>query len=407
MLKKESKLDDALAAYREARNIFEAIARKGNTQAQASLIQLAYRIGDVLLAQRNVGEALVAYRECLAVARTLVEKDPSNLGRQRNLAHCNTKISDGLWAQGNLEEALAAMRESRSMLQSLLKEDPSNNWWRRDLGVKDQNIGDMLVAQEKLDEARDAYRQGYAVRKSLVEMEPNNLLWLSDLGYIASSLADVEARLGNQQDALSLYRESLGIAERLAAADPGDPRNYELATARMRVGKALEAHHELDDALLHYRASLVILQNQNDPNDTQWQWMLALAHEKVGTVLKAQRKLSEALDAYRQNLAVRKQIADRNPQNERFRRDVAKAYVLFGASLKSQEDYAAAIENYDQAIRLAPDLAAGWGLRCQARAVIGGLEDALSDCNEALRLASLWRFVLRAGLCLSEDGKAR
>jgi tetratricopeptide (TPR) repeat protein len=39
-------------------------------------------------------------------------------------------------------------------------------------------------------------------------------------------------------------------------------------------------------------------------------------------------------------------------------------------------------------IRLAPANAAAWSGRCWSRAIIGQLEPALADCNEALRLES-------------------
>src|SRR5262249_3546532 len=48
--------------------------------------------------------------------------------------------------------------------------------------------------------------------------------------------------------------------------------------------------------------------------------------------------------------------------------------------------HAAAIDDYNQAIKLKPDFAAALDNRCWARAVVGILKPALADCNEALRL---------------------
>jgi tetratricopeptide (TPR) repeat protein len=62
------------------------------------------------------------------------------------------------------------------------------------------------------------------------------------------------------------------------------------------------------------------------------------------------------------------------------------AHGLIGALMESKHDYAAAVENYDQSIHLAPAFALGWTARCWARAMTGALEGALSDCNESLRL---------------------
>jgi tetratricopeptide (TPR) repeat protein len=55
---------------------------------------------------------------------------------------------------------------------------------------------------------------------------------------------------------------------------------------------------------------------------------------------------------------------------------------------ETQKQYDRAIPDYDQVVRLAPTSAAGWSGRCWSRAIIGQLEQALADCNEALRLES-------------------
>jgi tetratricopeptide (TPR) repeat protein len=49
--------------------------------------------------------------------------------------------------------------------------------------------------------------------------------------------------------------------------------------------------------------------------------------------------------------------------------------------------YDRAAENYSRLIVIAPSNAKAWNNRCWDRAVLGLLEDALADCNEALRLA--------------------
>jgi hypothetical protein len=55
---------------------------------------------------------------------------------------------------------------------------------------------------------------------------------------------------------------------------------------------------------------------------------------------------------------------------------------------ETQKQYDRAIPDYDQVVRVAPTSAAGWSGRCWSRAIIGQLEQALADCNEALRLES-------------------
>jgi tetratricopeptide (TPR) repeat protein len=65
----------------------------------------------------------------------------------------------------------------------------------------------------------------------------------------------------------------------------------------------------------------------------------------------------------------------------------AGAFLLRGYVHFDVQDYARAVEDYTQAINLAPDEASNWNDRCWARAVWGEqLVEALDDCNEALAL---------------------
>jgi tetratricopeptide (TPR) repeat protein len=65
----------------------------------------------------------------------------------------------------------------------------------------------------------------------------------------------------------------------------------------------------------------------------------------------------------------------------------ASPFANRAAIQASRGEYDRATRDYDEAIRLAPVVeAAVWNGRCWSRAIIGALQEALSDCNEALRL---------------------
>ena len=68
--------------------------------------------------------------------------------------------------------------------------------------------------------------------------------------------------------------------------------------------------------------------------------------------------------------------------------DLAKAYYNRANAQLVKAEYAKAVDDYTQSLALDPGSADALHERCFARAVLGQqLEDALSDCNEALRLA--------------------
>ena len=82
------------------------------------------------------------------------------------------KIGDVLVAQGNLPEALKSYRDGLAIAERLAKADPGNAGWQRDLSVSYDRIGDVLVAQGNLPEALKSYRDGLAIAERLAEGRP-------------------------------------------------------------------------------------------------------------------------------------------------------------------------------------------------------------------------------------------
>ena len=111
------------------------------------------KVGDVLVAQGNLPEALKSYRDSLAIADRLAKSDPGNAGWQRDLSVSFEKVGDVLVAQGNLPDALKSYRDSLAIADRLAKSDPGNAGWQRDLSVSFKKVGDVLVAQGNLPDA--------------------------------------------------------------------------------------------------------------------------------------------------------------------------------------------------------------------------------------------------------------
>ena len=86
------------------------------------------------------------------------------------------KVGDVLVAQGKLDEALKAYRDDLAIAERLAAADRTNALWQRDVSVAQNRIGDVLVAQGKLDEAFKAYRDGLAIRQRLATGDPGNAL---------------------------------------------------------------------------------------------------------------------------------------------------------------------------------------------------------------------------------------
>jgi tetratricopeptide (TPR) repeat protein len=135
-------------------------ADRSNTEWQHDLLVSYERLGDVLVAQGKLYEALQAYRDSRAIAERLAASNRSNTEWQRDLSVSYTKLGDVLVLQGMFDEALQACRDSLAIAERFVKADPGNADWQKLLSASYNTVGDVLVAQGKLDDALKAYRDG-------------------------------------------------------------------------------------------------------------------------------------------------------------------------------------------------------------------------------------------------------
>src|SRR5260221_664305 len=122
-------------------------------------------LGDVLVLQGKLQEAMDVYRQGLATAKRLTEQDKSNASWQRELAASYEKIGDVLRTQGKLPEAFDVYQQELAIAKRLAAQDESNADWQRDLSVSYEKVGGVAEAQGKLPEALDAYSQSLNMRK--------------------------------------------------------------------------------------------------------------------------------------------------------------------------------------------------------------------------------------------------
>jgi tetratricopeptide (TPR) repeat protein len=83
-------------------------------------------LGDLWMVRGSLAEADKAFRSALKAAEDTDERD---------LAVAYNRVGDVLVAQGNLPEALKSYRESPAIFDRLAKVDPGNAGWQRDLAV--------------------------------------------------------------------------------------------------------------------------------------------------------------------------------------------------------------------------------------------------------------------------------
>jgi tetratricopeptide (TPR) repeat protein len=144
-------------------------------QQSATLINL----GDVLVAQGKLEEALGAYQQSLKIRQTLAEQDKSNVGWQRDLSVSYDKVGEVLEAQGKLQEALDAYQQSLTIAKRLAEQDKSNSGWQRDLIVSLYKVGTIMAKigdNDKVTQAQGFLRTALNLAKLYSGPDRQNLI---------------------------------------------------------------------------------------------------------------------------------------------------------------------------------------------------------------------------------------
>jgi tetratricopeptide (TPR) repeat protein len=336
-------------------------AEKPDDKVYQRDLSVAYaEVGDVLVTQGKLSDALRVYREGLAIIERLAIADPGNAGFQFDLAIRHERIGDVLLQQGDLAAALAQYEARKTLIESLTRRDPGNASWQRDLSIADTKVGDVLLTQGKLAQALEAYRDGLSIAERLAKADAANTQRQRDLAVAYERVGNVLMVEGSLTEALQAYRESLAIKERLTKADPGNAGwQRDLSVSYSKVGDVLLAQNALDEALAAHRAELAIAErlSKADPANTLWQRDLSVGYNKVGDVLLAQGKLAEALDSYRASLAVFASLAKLDPSNSEWQRDLSVAYDRVAQVLTAQGHITEALQAYRESLAIAEHLA--------------------------------------------------
>jgi tetratricopeptide (TPR) repeat protein len=278
------------------------------------LIQFARNYEILGETEKQFGRASEAYR----LLAGLVAEKPDDKVYQRDLSIAYAEVGDVLMTQGKLPEALQAYRESLTVMARLTDADPENASWQYDRAIAHERVGDVLVQQGNLAAAFAEFQARKSIIERLAEAHPNNVGWQRDLSIASSKIGDVLMEQGRVTEALQAYGKSRTIMERLAKADPdnGD-RQRDLAVAHERLANAVLAEGHSDEALRAYEEALAIKQRmvRADSSNSRWQRDSAVAYSKVADVLLSQDKLNEALRAHRDSLAIAKRLANTDPAN--------------------------------------------------------------------------------------------
>jgi tetratricopeptide (TPR) repeat protein len=201
-----------------------------------------------------------------------------------------------------------------------------------------QNARDAAIAYRNLGAIaglRDPKRALDAYAKA-IESDPDDLeslLWVGWLQIERGDLREAEARF-----------------ERVLKLAMPEDQGWFIHWARLGIGDVRVARGNLPEALKAYRDGLAIADRlaQADPGNAGWQRDLSVSNNKIGDVLVAQGNLPEALKAYRDGLAIRDRLAQADPGNAGWQRDLSVSYSKIGTIFRKTGDGANALRALEE-----------------------------------------------------------
>ena len=148
--------------------------------------------------------------------------DPGNAGRQSDLAASYVKVGDFLMAQGNLVQALKWYRDGLAVglagADRLAKADPENAVWQHNLSLSYSRVGDVLMAQGNLAEALKSYQDGLAVADRLAKSDPENAALAARCLHFIQK--DRRCDSGQLSKDLAIFDHSIAKLEQASVSEP-------------------------------------------------------------------------------------------------------------------------------------------------------------------------------------------
>jgi tetratricopeptide (TPR) repeat protein len=147
-------------------------------------------------------------------------------------------------------------------------------------------------------------------------------------------------------------------------------------------GQAYADLGDLSQALTDLRQTIEIGERlaQQDPNNAQWQRDLSVSHDRIGDMLAAQGEGAAALTAYRASLAIAERLAQQDPNNAQWQTDVVVSYWKL-----AQSNADIAVDQVDRRALLERGLAILHRLHDESR-LTSTQEDWIIQFERALRV---------------------
>jgi tetratricopeptide (TPR) repeat protein/tRNA A-37 threonylcarbamoyl transferase component Bud32 len=271
-LSAQSKLDEALAAYQRARDLWTAALGPEHPSVGTAL----NNIGIVQRKQGNYSDALVSMNEALRI-------------REATLGPSHPRVADARYNIGNVLRQLGRDDEALALFEQALAT------WQAGLGPRHRNvafglsnIGNVHFGRGELDQALALYEQANEIWIETLGAEHTDVaMGLNNIGNVYYTRGDLEQALVTYQRAVAIWEAALG------------PDHPSVAMGLGNLAQVLQARGEPEQAVaLHERvlAIQIATHGPEHPDVAHTLANLGGAQQSRGDLSAARKSFDRALE---------------------------------------------------------------------------------------------------------------
>jgi len=287
------------------------------------------------------------------------------------------QIGDVRMRRGDLAGAKRPFEESLALARELVARNPNDTECLFGLGQSEFWAGYALWERGDPDAARPHFEAYHEISERLVAREPESLDWRRELSYSLSNLGSLLEAQGELEGALERFRAALEL-DRALVADAPDPetvdaQRFELAATHNTVGLVLEQLGRLDEAQEHFEADVALRRElvERDPENQRWRELYGTSGQFLGNLLAMRGETAAArphLEAVRDLFD---ELAAHDPENGDWRFKQAWSHLWMGRLEQAEGRHAEALREWRRADAVARELAALDPERADWRQLLG------------------------------------
>jgi tetratricopeptide (TPR) repeat protein/tRNA A-37 threonylcarbamoyl transferase component Bud32 len=364
-------------------------------------------LGEVRMAQGKLPEALKAFEQALAIAKTASQKEPDNLEVRFTLGQTQFWVGEAHRRMGNGKGALAKMRDYLATSEALARAAPTNSDYQIEQAYGYSNVGSLLEADGDLTGALKQYERCAVVERARLRTDPQNRDWQAGLAQTINNIAAALQKQGRLRDARLRFEEEQAIYASLVRADPKHTgwKSY-LATNRTYLGLLLTDLGELEEASEQFDGAQSVASElvTFDPQQVKWRRNLAaiLSNASIVERLRARIAVSREL-ALRAEGLINDALREA-PQQTDWRRDRANIMLRHAEALYASDDLITAKRLAGSVLSSVPPGEAAWRVTAADAAILLGRIAA--DQGHPAAANAAWRQTVDSlrGVTIASDG---